>query len=145
MVTVFSVSACSVHHHGQLLREDGASTTLYISDGRKLRLVVGPESQPVNYLEGSTVEVWGAGVLGRVVVKDWNVLQGPHGMPVWIGLLERKGVQLGLMDRNSDVFYFMDSTQEQGLHEAVSKTVMVEGYVDGPHRVRVLDYRVLEK
>jgi len=66
-------------------------------------------------------------------------------MATWVGTLERKGVQLGLMDRNSGVFYFFEPNSAAPLSEFLGRQVMIEGYVEGPHLVRVLDYRLLEK
>jgi hypothetical protein len=139
------LSGCAVYHQGQLLGEDGRRVRLYVQDGRELPLVTGPDSAGLMYLEGATVEVWGRKVVGGVVVNDWKVASGPHGMATWVGILERRGIQLGLQDRNSGAFYFFEEVSAGDLESFVGRQVMVEGYVEGPHIVRVLDYRVLEK
>lgn len=144
VVAIF-ISGCTVYHQGQLLGEDGRRCRLYVQDGRELRLVTGPESAGLMYLAGSTVEVWGRKVVGGVVVSDWKVASGPHGMTTWVGTLERRGIQLGMLDRNSGVFYFIERRSSVVLNDFVGSQVMIEGYVEGPHVVRVLDYKVLEK
>jgi hypothetical protein len=144
-VIAVGFSGCAVYHQGQLRGEVGERSRLYIQDGRELRLVTGPENAALLYVDGSMVEVWGRRFVGGLVVRDWKVISGPHGMATWVGTLERRGVQLGLMDRNSGVFYVFEDTSAATLREFVGRPVMVEGYVEGPHLVRVLDYRVLEK
>ena len=144
-IVAITISGCAVYHQGQLLGEDGRRVRLYIQDGRELSLVTGPDSSGLMYLDGSMVEVWGRKVVGGVVVNDWKVVSGPHGMATWIGTLELRGIQLGLMDRNSGAFYFFEEYSSAPLSDFVGREVMIEGYVEGPHLVRVLDYRVLEK
>jgi hypothetical protein len=50
---------------------------------------------------------------------------------------------LGLQDRNSGAYYLLDPDAALELSPYVGLPVLVEGYVEGAHRVRVLYYRVL--
>jgi hypothetical protein len=51
---------------------------------------------------------------------------------------------IGVQDRNSGAYYLVDPDSAETLKPYVGKTVLLEGYVEGAHRVRVLYFRVLE-
>jgi hypothetical protein len=52
-------------------------------------------------------------------------------------------VQVGLQDRNTGSFYFVDDVAASTLAPYVGLPVLVEGWVDGPQRINVQFYRVL--
>jgi hypothetical protein len=58
-------------------------------------------------------------------------------------VLVGRGVQLGVQDRNSGAYYLVDEAAVQDLEPFIGKPVLLEGYVDGAHRIAVLYYRVL--
>jgi hypothetical protein len=97
------------------------------------------EGRPLADLDGYTVEVWGRRALGPLRVERWAVVEGS--LPAFVGVVERRGLQVGLLDQGSQAFYFLDGVD--ALAEHVGDLVVVEGYVDGPHRVRVTAYRAL--
>lgn len=133
---------CATHVTGLVSPIDGRPT-LTESDGRSVRLVLSAASSPLGYLDGHLTEVWGRRGLGRLVVEDWKVREGLHGLPAYVGELNAQGIQLGLEDRNSGAYFLIDELASEDLAPFVGRTVLVEGYVEGAHRVRVLYWRVL--
>ena len=96
-----SMSAgCRVHLAG-LVSHEALSTHLTTMEGERYRLVLGPETSVVRYLDGIVVDVWGPKLGNNVRVRDWKAHQGGHGMAAWVGKLEYAGIQIGLTDRNS--------------------------------------------
>lgn len=116
---------------------------LQTSTGKQLRLIHGPDDAALDGLDGYRVLLQGQRVFRTLRVGSWEVPEGLHGMAVWIGRLERRGVQLGLRDHNSGAFYLLDSASWGDLDGAVGEWVAIEGYVDGPHEVVVLHHQVL--
>lgn len=117
---------------------------LQASTGQRWKLVYTDEHRALRHLEGQIVTIEGRRVFKNLTVKDFGIPTGEHGMNVWFGTLERRGVQLGLEDQNNGGYYLLDPGVPDALVDAVGGQVLVEGYVDGPHRIRVLHYRVLE-
>jgi hypothetical protein len=137
------VSGCPFHDVG-LVRPVDDTTTLEDIDGFTYRLILtDADAAPLHYLDGHTADVWGTRLFHNVHVTDWKVIEGLHGMPAWVGTLEEKGVQLAILDRNSKAWYVLDRDATESLEPYVGKVVLVEGYVDGAQRVRVVYFRVL--
>lgn len=134
--------ACATHLIG-LVTPTERGTTLTEIDGTRYRLVLGPDSAPMAWLDGHLAEVDGQLVFRRVHVTDWKVPEGLHGMPAWVGALEEVGVQVGMHDRNSGAYYLFDEDASELLHPFLGLPVLIEGYVEGAHRVRVVYFRVL--
>jgi len=105
--------------------------------------VTSPGSEPLAALDGHEITVEGQRVFGALRVSDWQVVGGLHGMPVWVGQVQRMGAQIGVNDRNSGAFYWVDDAAAQTLDDHIGEVVLLEGYVDGPHRVRVMFWRPL--
>lgn len=144
LVAALSATAGCAFHATGLARPTSGGPTLQTIDGTTLRLVVGPDAAPLGHLDGHTVTVDGQRVFGAVRVTDWRVEEGLHGMPVWVGPVQRMGAQIGIEDRNSGAFYWVDDAAIRTLSAHVGQVVLVEGYVDGPHRVKVLYWRPLD-
>lgn len=142
LFAVVCASGCALHSHG-LVTSGGAMPEVMTPTGEEYRLVLGPETQPIGHLEGHLVELWGTRVFKTVRVRDFNVHEGLHGMQAWVGVLVAQGAQVGIDDRNSGAFYWIDEEAARTLATNVGDPVLLEGFVDGPHRVRVRYYRVL--
>lgn len=136
------VGGCAYHQTG-LVEVGPRGTTLVEPDGDSVTLVLGEGSQPIRHLEGHLVDVEGQRFMRAVRVEGWRVPEGLHGMAAWVGPLTPMGSQLGLQDRNSGGFYLLDPEAEKALARYADQVVLLEGYVDGPHRIHVLFYRVL--
>lgn len=134
---------CAVHLVGLVGPDDDRGTVLSTLEGQQYRLSLHGEARPMRYLDGHLCEVDGTTSFKRVRVGAWTVLEGLHGLPVWVGVLEWRGVQIGMHDRNTGAYVFLDEEGADVLAPYVGKPVLVEGYVEGAHRVRVVYYRVL--
>lgn len=117
---------------------------LQTSTGQTYRLVLGEDDRMLAHLDGHLVLLDGRKAFGALRVGAWTVPEGLHGMGVWLGRLERRGAQLGLQDHNSGAYYLLDGDAWDALAGSAGADVLVEGYVDGPHRVKVLYFRILE-
>jgi len=143
VVTLAGLGGSCAFHATGLALPSPAGPTLNTFDGTTYRLLVGPESAALGHLDGHTVTIDGQRAFGAVRVADWSVDEGLHGMPVWVGPVKIMGAQVGLDDRNSGAFYWVDDQAARTLQAHAGEVVLVEGYVDGPHRVRVLYWRPL--
>lgn len=139
-----ATGGCAFHAEG-LVGPEGAVTVLNTLDGERYRLALDSEdTRPLAFLQNHTTEIDGTRVFRVVHVTDWKVLEGLHGMPTWVGVLQDQGGRnLGITDRNSDAFYVLDEGATGLLRPELGKVVLVEGYVEGPHQVHVVYYRVL--
>ncbi len=121
-----------------------AGSRLTTVNGHVYRLVLTGSATPIHSLDGHLVDVWGPQFLRTVRVARWTVGEGLHGMPTWVGELVPMGDQLGIQDRNSGVFYMLDDKTAALLGPSAGGIALIEGYVDGPHRVKAVYYRILE-
>jgi hypothetical protein len=137
------LTGCPFHETG-LVRPTDEGTVLETPTGDQFRVVTAGQAAPLAALDGHTTEVWGTRISRRVHVTDWKVLEGLHGLPAWVGELDQRGIMIGVQDRNSGAYYLVDPDSAETLKPYVGKTVLLEGYVEGAHRVRVLYFRVLE-
>jgi hypothetical protein len=135
-------AGCAAHVLG-VVEQKPTGLTLTTPVGKEIRVVLLDEARPLRFLDGHLVEVWGVRVGKTVKVNDWKVQEGLHGLSVWVGPLEERGVQLGMHDRNSGAYYLFDEEAARDLARYAGKMVLVEGYVVGAHEVRVVYYRVL--
>lgn len=138
-----TLSAGCVAHTQGVVREDGAVAHLIEPDGRSTRLRLGPDSAPISALSGHLIQVDGVRSPAGLWVSDWGVAQGLHGMEVWVGTLASLGVKIGLQDRNSEMWYEVAAEDAGIFRDEVGRPVLIEGYVVGPHQIRVLSYRWL--
>ncbi|TNE89119.1 MAG: hypothetical protein EP330_11815 [Deltaproteobacteria bacterium] len=136
------LTGCAVRHTGFCYgTETGAE--LRLLDGKVERLVLAEDSAPLHFLEGHTTEIEGKKALGRIHVEDWRVHDGLHGLPVWVGPLVSHAGELGIQDRNSGVFYYLDPASARSLDPYFGDVVLLEGWVQDARRVKVAYFRVL--
>ena len=122
---------------------DGSGTGLTTPEGERFRLALPPDAAPMAYLDGHEAEIEGNQV-GKVVhVTDWTIVGGLHGLQVWVGPLDVMGLQIGIADRNTGSYFFLDEASYDVLEPFAGETILVEGWVEGAHRLRVVYYRVL--
>ncbi len=81
----------------------------------------------------------------RLLLEEFSIPNGLHGMQVWFGDVEMRGVFTGIMDRNSDAFYPIDCEASRAFAGQMGTPVLVEGYVDQDKRVKVLYWRLLRE
>ncbi len=126
------------------MRPEGDVTVFNTLEGDRFRLgLERPDARPLAFLDGHTAVIDGTRVFRVVHVADWTVPEGLHGMPVWVGALEDHGKKVGLTDRNTRAFYVFDDAATDLLRRDLGKVVLVEGYIEGPHQVHVVYYRLL--
>ena len=142
--TLLGFAGCHAHLTGMVEAPADEALRLKTSEGRAYRLVLPGDAAPVAKLDGFFVEVEGQRMCRTIRVADWEITQGLHGMSVWVGKLEERGIQLGMDDRNSGAFYFLDESATKTLRPYVGRLIVLEGYVVGPHRVKVMYYLPLE-
>lgn len=138
-----ALQGCAWHGRG-LVEPGNNGVRLTDISGRSVLLVTDADSRPLQRLDGHLTEVWGRRLIGPVQVREWRVLEGVHGLAVWVGPVTLQGIQVGLQDHNSGSFYFVDKEAARVLAARPDETILVEGHVDGPNRIKVLYYRWLE-
>ncbi|MEQ1503895.1 MAG: hypothetical protein ABMB14_16760 [Myxococcota bacterium] len=136
-------AGCLVHRVGWVETADGP-VELISADGDRERLLLLPAASAVRQLDGHLVEIDGRKGLRRIQVAGWRVVEGPHALPVWVGPIQRLGVQIGVQDLSSGALVFVDAAAEDALGTHVGQLVAVEGYIDGPQRIQVQYWRLLD-
>jgi hypothetical protein len=142
IVVLGVLQACAIHVRGAVEQGD-IGPLLTEPEGRVRRLVLDADSAPLAYLTGEGVELDGVARFGRLRVTDWRVTDGTHGLQVFVGPLERRGVEVALLDRNSGSTVLVDKGAADELASLHGLPVLIEGYVEGAQRVRVVYYRIL--
>ncbi len=142
LATWAATAGCAFHATG-LVDSSGPGVRLTEVTGERWRLVLLGPSEPLSELDGLIAEVDGQRIFRTVRVGDWRVREGVHGLPAWVGPLQQMGAQVGIQDRNTGQFFWLDEQAARVLGPYVGSTALLEGFVDGPHRVRVTHYRVL--
>lgn len=142
MALVSGTSGCVWKGEG-LVRSGPMGAHLDVSTGQSWRLVLGEEQRALAHMDGQIAVIEGRRMFKNLSVKKFTVPSGKHGMAVWFGKLERRGVQLGLQDRNNGGFYMLSPDVWDDMADYVGGDVLVEGYVDGPHRIRVMYHQPL--
>ena len=117
--------------------------TLDTFDGQSWELSTSGDAEVLQWLDGHSVKVEGTAIGRRLRVSSWTVTDGLHALQVWVGPLVVDGAQVGLLDHNSGAFYIVDGAAADTLARYRGLPVLLEGWVDGAHRVRVLYFRVL--
>lgn len=137
-----SLGACAFRQTG-LVGVDEAGARLALQHGGELRVAPVGVGREIESLDGHLVSVRGRRAFGRVTVSSWTVRSGLSDMNAWVGVLERRGAQLGLDDRNTGMWYFIDRKDEAALMPLVNQLILVEGMVVGPHVIEVADVRAI--
>ena len=137
------LGACAAHVRG-LVEPAGAGARLTTVDGRVYKLILTGGAVPIRALGGHLIDVQGPRLANAIRVGTWSVGDGLHGMPTWVGKLVVMGDRVGIQDINSGALYFVDEKAGDLLRASDDQVVLLEGYVDGPHTVKVLYYRVLD-
>ena len=136
------LASCAVHVRGAVEQTpDGPLLTE--PEGRARQLVLSGDSAPLAFLAGEGVEIDGVASFGRLRVTDWRVTEGTHGLQVFVGPIERRGLDVAILDRNSGVPVLVDKSAADKLAIHHGQPVLAEGFVEGAQRVRVVYYRVL--
>jgi len=128
-----------------IVRPVGGGAELTALDGVTVKLALDQESRMLQYLDGHTVTVDGQRSGRRLRVGSFSVVEGLHGMQVWVGRLEASGGGMGLLDRNSGMFYVVDEEAEEIFRGQAGVPVLVEGFVNGPNQIKVMFYRALSE
>lgn len=113
------------------------------SVGDSYRLSLDADSDPLRFLDGHFTEVDGLRTGKRVRVEEWRIIEGVHGMPVFVGKLSRQPPLLGMDDHTTGSYIRLDEKASKTLEEHVGDVVLVEGYIEGANLVKVVYFKVL--
>lgn len=137
-----AISGCAFHEMGLVKPADGV-VSFETMEGKTLAVKAVGEAEPLAFLDGHSVEIWGTRIGKQVHVSDWKIPEGLHGMGVWVGPVLWEGRLVGIDDRNSHAQYVFDEDGADALKAYEGQIVMVEGYVEGAHVVHVEYFRPL--
>lgn len=113
---------------------DGAAFVLRLSDG----------TEPLGYLDGHIVQVVGSRVGRSVRVQRWSIVEGLSGMPVYVGVVQRHGLGVALIDRQTGETWALDEAASATLAGWIGKVVLVEGYATGTQQLTATAWRPLD-
>lgn len=136
------LSGCAVALRGTVTNDDGR-TSLAETSGDVHTLRLRSTAQLLRFMEGELVDLEGSKSMGRVTVRNFRVLESSAGLPVWLGLLQERRGELGLVDYMSGGWFSLERDVFEEMAPFVGAPVLVEGYVEGAHTLRVVHYRVL--
>lgn len=139
------LGGCAVTLRGAVYPDADGRPVLHLVEGGTRRLVLPPPAAPLAGLDGEGVRIEGRRGLRGVTVHDWKVPEGTRGLQTWVGVLERRDGMLRIFDRNAGSSYLVDDRAHPELGDAVGFTVLIEGWVEGAHAVRVAYVRVLDR
>ena len=114
------------------------------ADGRRERMMLVGAAAPLKEMSGFMVVLDGTKAVGAIQVREWRALEGPGGYPVWAGPVQQLGVQIGIQDLASGVLVWVDEAAAAEMTQHTGEMVAAEGWVEGPQRIRVVDWRPLE-
>jgi hypothetical protein len=137
------LAACAVHRVGLVEVDDGRTRLVSVDGGHERLLLLG-EATRLALLGEHLVEVNGVRTVGRLRVTGWRALEGPHGMPAFVGQVQVLGMRVGVMDLGSGTLVFVDDRAAEQLRSHMGGWVAIEGYVDGPQHLQALSWRSLD-
>jgi hypothetical protein len=142
VIACLGVAGCTTVLRGHVEHPDG-DTVIVTEHGKSVRLTFNEETAPVARLDGDLIEVRGSKALGTLHVVDFVVIDGQHGLQVWVGPVQMSGLSLGVADRNSDRWYPFDASSVPDLRARLGQMVIVEGWLTPDFHVHVAYTRVL--
>jgi hypothetical protein len=134
---------CAVHRVG-MIEPQGDGVAVVSPDGKRERLLLLGDADALRHLAEHLVELDGRKGFGAITVLEWRALEGPHGMPVFLGPVQRLGIQIGIADVNSGQLLMVDAAAARELERWIGDRVAAEGYIDGPQQLEVLHWVLLD-
>ena len=135
MVTL--LAGCATHRVGYVAVEE-RRVELREVEGRERPLVLLGDAVDLRAMDQHLVEVDGLRTPAGLRVDRFRPLEGPHALPVWYGPVQQWGVQVGVQDLPSGALVWVDDRAAAELLPHLGDRVVVEGYVEGPQRIRVM-------
>ena len=142
-VTLLLLAGCPAHVKGMVRPLAEGGTVIETSEGEAWHLALSGRSRQLAYLDGHLTEVWGKGSRSKLRVERFRIHRGASGLSVYVGVLDVIDGELGLRDPDSVGFLRLDDGSLTDLLPLRGLPVLVEGYVEGAQRVKVVKYRVL--
>ena len=109
------------------------------------RLHLGEDAPYFGYLQGCGVEVTGVRFGKHVWVDTWSVVDAGDGSAPFLGILNERYDRWILHDINTDTEIELLMEEIEAPWRFQHRAILVTGIVVGPHQVRVMNVKVLEK
>ncbi len=113
------------------------------TSGQTYKLATGEDTPLFEDLGGCSVMVEGPRRGRTVAVRQWVVTDAGDGSAPYIGTLTREGMRWSVKDRQTGATIFLEEASLGDLRDHAGRTVLVAGYVSGPHTVNVVRWRLL--
>ena len=137
---LFFFIACLAHHKGIVNDVDGR-VTVTTPEGHTVR-ILSPEHD-LSAFEGCILQVQGVGGNRWILAHEYEVLDAGDGSAPFMGIVERRGVQYFLNDERSGSLLRLHSDLNLAQYEGTS--IMVVGYIAGPHDLKVVSLRSIKE
>ena len=144
---LWSLLGCSMHTEvSGVVRSESPSGAVQLDtiSGKAFHLKLGGDAEIFHALSGDSVALAGPRLGGKIWVRHWRVVTGADGSTPYVGRLEQHGANLLLLDRNSGRRFGFDEVSLGGLQPGIGDTILVRGFVVGPHVLHVVDWKSLE-
>jgi len=126
-----------------LVLEDKGSIYLVVNPTNKTKLDLSGDAEALRNLLGCKVKVGGRMTFGSLKVEGYEVIDAGYGSRPHVGVLQYHADGLRVYDVNSGALLELVGDKADGLWDFEGATVLVNGVIVGPHRVRVMSYRIL--
>lgn len=143
LLLLLSGCAFAVRATGSIQTEAG-QIIVASTNGKSRPLELDGPHTALARLEGYTVELEGVTHRGNIDVTWWRVLEGRHGLSVWVGTVARTERGIALDDTENQVRLTLKGAASDPLWDQIGHTVLVEGFIDGTLQVQVVDVAVLD-
>ena len=146
LVLLFVLLACAFHvaRTGLVLAPEAGVVSLVEPGGARTTLRLDADSAALRYLHDVIVEVEGTCLGGRMIVRDWKVIDAGDGSNGYVGRLQVTGLRVLIQDRNSGATLILDDANSAPLRAFGGKMVLIIGHVSGPDTVTPMAWRLLE-
>ena len=136
---LFFFIACLAHHKG-IVNDVSGRVTVTTPEGHTVRIFSSEHN--FSAFEGCILQVHGFGGNRWMVVQRYEVMDAGDGSAPFMGVVERRGVQYFLNDERSGALLRLHSDLNLTQYEGMS--ILVVGYIAGPHDLRVVSLRTIE-
>lgn len=140
----WSAGGCAIPVRAQgVVRPVDGEVMIAGGSGKARPLHLTGRATPLQYLDGHVVELEGRLRRGAIDVERWQVTEGLHGLPVWVGEVVEVGGRLGLFMPEAGATTPIDPENAPELTPFVGRLLLVEGWFDTSVGVHVAFFRPL--
>ena len=144
LILALAMCGCTLQFkkNGLLLKEDN-KVYLRTIQGESYHIHAGKDGKYLEQLGGCQIQLQAKRLLNHLWLDSWVIQDAGDGSAPFLGRLERRGIQWVMNDLNSKALYILDGLDLLYTPQN-DQVVLVVGYINGPHLIKVVSVKVLE-